>query len=258
MRGWANQFLQLPDQKLRRIYNFGLVVAQVLSSKDSDLADKLFRRLEGADSFVRTVYGIASVPLEALSVWNSADNDQMDRLRFQRLDHAATDQALSVEIIAAYMAGKGGFLRRYARDRIGREEPVKVARGLMVFGLGIETEEATQVLSDHVSQEGLIGAAAKAALYAYERNRWAQHWFARMCAAQDGEEFWRYSGLFLKIVDARYELWGKEVPHTGDAAEHYLYSIRSKIERRIKKWQVEREKKLFGYKAPGSIFVTLH
>lgn len=256
VRGWAEQFLQLPDQKLRRIYNFGLVVAQVLSSEDSDLAYRLFRRLEGANSFVRTVYGLASVPLEALSVWNSADNEQMDGLRSQRLDQAATDQALSVEIIAANMAGKGSFLQRYAQDQIAREEPVKVARGLMVYGLGIETEEATQALSDHVSQEGLIGVAGKAALYAYERNRWAQHWFSEMCAAQNSEDFWRFSGLFLKIVDARYELWGKDVTQREVPAQSYLHSIRSKIERRIKKWQSEREKKLFGYKAPGPVFIS--
>ncbi len=252
---WAHSFLKLPKRKVRRVYNFALLVAQVLSETEPKLARELFDHLKRADAYVRTVSGIASIPIEALSVWRSADTPELNALRAERLDLAVTDQAIATEVLAANMAGKQAFLDDYTESRLARDEPVFVARALMVLGFGIETERADHILSQYRDEPGLAGDAAKAALYAYERNRWSRHWFTQMCETDKNEEFWRFSSLFLKIVDARYELWSDDMDKLKRPAQEHLPSLRRRVERRIKKWQNEREKKLFGYKAPGPIFV---
>jgi len=256
VKGWAKEFIALSDQKLRRIHNFGLIVAEALSVIDEELSSDLFRRLSGTHAYVNIVSGAAAIPLEAICVWGSADSHSIDALRAERLDTAETDQRISQEVLTAYTAGKESFLRNYAVERLARDEPVSIARALMVCGFGLETDYATAAIERHIRVQGLIGDAATAARYAYDRNRWSKHWYEKMCSAASNEEFWRYSVLFLKVVDARYQLWADTCAPTDGPMRSFEPSLWKKIERRIKAWNDKRAKTLFGYKAPGPVFVS--
>ncbi len=76
-----------------------------------------------------------------------------------------------------------------------------------------------------------------------------------MRSAETGEEFWRYSVLFLKIVDARFDLWEDEIECVGTVCRDFEPSIENKLENRIKSWAKKREKTLFGAKAPNGVFL---
>lgn len=258
VKGWARKFLSLPEQKLMRVQNLGLTVAQCLSAIDPTLAKKLFEGLAGRRAYVNLVYGVAGIPFEAMCVWNSADNDEMNALRKARLDSAPTDQAIAVEVFTALKLGKGAFLECYVQERLHDPKPAAIARALMVCGFGLESEEAEASINRYADMKGILGSAAQAAQYAYERNCWSRHWFAKMYETSSTEEFWAFSILFLKVVDARYELWENDFEDKGRPMEDFGPSLHDKLENRIKDWKKKRQKTLFGSNAPRPLFVALN
>lgn len=78
-----------------------------------------------------------------------------------------------------------------------------------------------------------------------------------MCATDSAEGFWTLSALFLKIVDARFGLWGESVSRTGTAMPRFAPSIRNRMENRVKAWKAKRKKTLCGDKAPGEVYIVL-
>jgi len=63
--------------------------------------------------------------------------------------------------------------------------------------------------------------------------------------ADTAEIFWCYSVLFLKIVDARYELWMNDVQHQMEPSQKFEQTIQRQIKRRVDKWQDLRNQETF-------------
>lgn len=147
-------------------------------------------------------------------------------------------------------------MQAYAEIKVASDVPAEIARGLTVFGFSGETEAADRALERHEHTRGFIGEAVKAARFAYDRNRWSHHWFGQMCAAADGEGFWRASVQFLKIVDGRVALWAPAIERS-DMARRFAPLLRSAMKHRIEKWKPKREKTLLGGKTPAEIY-TVH
>ena len=257
VKRWAERFLSLPERKLMCVQNIGLMVAEKLSNIDPPLAKNLFAHLAGKRTFVNVLIRTVRVPLESKCIWNSADNEEMNVLRKERLDCAPTDHSIALEVISALTFGKSLFLEKYVDDRIKGAKPLETARALMVLGFGLEDDSTEKTLAQFSKSKGLIGVAAKAARYAYERNFWSRHWFRQMCETSSREDFWRFSILFLKIVDGRYSLWEDKIKRSGDPISRFEPSIQSKLKNRIKEWHTKRENTLFGSKAPPPGFVAL-
>ena len=254
--GWAEAFLELSDHKLGNIQHMGFKLARTLSKDHPALAGRLFERLEDSRAFINFTYGVGAIPLEAISIWAGADNPEIDAIRRRRLDGAANDDEIATEALSALTCGKAAFLEQYATALLEREEPAAKARSLMIFGFGLESPQADAVFEEFADANGLIGTAVQAARFAYDRNRWSRHWFEQMRSAETGEEFWRYSVLFLKIADARFELWEDEIERVGASCREFEPSIENKLENRIKSWAKKREKTLFGAKAPNGVFLS--
>jgi hypothetical protein len=75
-----------------------------------------------------------------------------------------------------------------------------------------------------------------------------------MKMARDPANFWRYSTLFAKIVDPRYDLWKEEYDPPEEVFVRFFPTIEDRINDRIKKWQSKRQSKLFGQDVPDPIF----
>lgn len=254
---WAQDFLRLPGPKLMRVQNFALMLAEKISGIKPALAKKLFEHLAGGRAFVALTVGRAGLPLEQVCVWKSAENDEMDALRAQRLDSAWNDHEIALEVVAALLYSKSAFLQRYAEERCRQNEPAVVARGLMICGFADECAWADDLLTRHASTEGLIGTAARAARYAYDRNVWSRHWFKLMAQTASADEFWRFSILFLKVVDPRFDLWEPDIERSGEAIGRFEPSIQNRLENRIKAWKTKRQKTLVGAKVPDEVYVTI-
>ena len=250
----ARAMVAAPARLLPGLANFGLMLARAISAAEPALARDLFVRLENEAPYLRLVFGPARVPLAATALWRSAPYPELDALRKARLDRAATDHDLAQEAQAALDAGRGEVLEAYARDRLAQPRPVDVARGLIVLGFGAPSASADALLASYDGVQGLIGKAADAARFAYDRNQWALAWRDRMAGAETPSEVWRYSLLMNKIIDGRSSLWPAVPPEAKARWGRLAATIRDRTKRRIERWKSKRENTLFGGKLPGDIF----
>lgn len=253
----ASIFLTLSDNKLSHVRRLAFMLAKCISFHEPVLARSLFERFSGRRPFVNFIYGPSGVSHEAVCIWGSAENEDLDKLRAQRLDRTSTDFDIAQEVLAALRCGKAKFLKSYALKNLGSPEPASNGRALMVIGFGEESAASDEILARHANTKGLIGMAVKAARYAYDRDRWARHWFRKMCETEYAEEYWRFSILFLKIVDGRFFLWEREIQRVGNPANNFEPSIQRQLDSRIKAWKGKREKTFCGDKAPDKIYIDL-
>ena len=164
----ADSFLGSDSAELSYIHNVASLTAYAISKDEPEKAKSLFEKVEDSKPSLR------------VTVWKSAANPLLDELRCSRLDRAVTDHELAMEVLAAEQAGRHDVLDAYIEAKCGSDTPAVVARGLMVAGFCDDRQEPGRVLADHAGRVGLIGTAHSAAEYAFERNRWARHWYQKM------------------------------------------------------------------------------
>lgn len=250
----ATLMLQQDKDTLWAVQNFGLMLAKSITGCDPALGLRLFEHLAEGRACVSLTFGPSSISLEGICIWTSASSPDIDERRRQRLDSAASDYELNQEVLAALRQGHSSFLEAYAKTKLTSQQPAEIGRGLMVLGLGLESQFADETLAGFAKTGGLIGKAAEAARFAYDRNRWSRHWFELMCATDSAEEFWCLSVLFLKVVDGRFGLWSGAIVRSGSAVSRFGFSINDRLEKRISAWKAKREKTLLGEKAPSKIY----
>jgi hypothetical protein len=251
----ARELVGLDRRKAYRLANFALRLSQGLSETQPAKAKALFERFADERGVVTHITGASSVTLAALTIWQAADNPEMDAIRTARLDAAKTDHDIAQEVIAALRSDKSVFLEAYAQSKLQSPVPADNARGMMVMGFGPETPFATEVLSRPTAPEGLLGKAQRAAQYAYERNVWAKFWYEEMAAATSPEQFWRASVLFLKIVDSRCDMWGRATLPDDSVMMAFEPGLYDEIRRRSNTWKTHREKTLCGDDLPSEVFL---
>lgn len=233
-----------------------MLLAHAFARWDAGKAVELFNAFSKSSPFVRITFGHAAIPLDAVALWSAQDHPALDELRFARLDAAADDHELARQVLAALLSRKGSLLREYIDARLRTGWPAAIARALMVAGLSERSEFNREVLARYKDKPGLIGQSQTAAMYAYERNAWAEHWFERMCSTPEPEEFWRCSVLLGKIVDGRFDIWASADREQGELFKLFWPSVKSIMNRRCKKWQDLREKTLFSVDARARVFLT--
>ena len=252
---WDDLFVKLPKTKLMAVHHLGHFLAHALSAWSPDKAARLFTVLGNCRPLIRVTFGRAGLTLDRMALWSAADHPTLEVLCFQRLDRTGNDHELSLEVLAALWNGKEALLRTYITDGLATGEPAKISRALMVAGLSEQNPFNHEILAGHKDKSGFIGTAYEAAMYAYERNIWAEHWFRKMCETTKPDDFWRYSILFTKIVDGRFEVWKQSDVGCGEPFQLFWPRVESKLEHRFKKWRRQRERKLFGDDAPAIAFL---
>jgi len=252
---WYQLFIDLPAGRRAGIHNLGLLLAHALAQWDAKKALHLFRILESDFAVVRTTEGHAAIPLSIIAPWSAQGDAELDDLRRARLDRAATDYEIGMEVIGALRVKKQLALERYVEARSESGHPAAIARALMVAGLSDSNPFNDRMLARFESSAGFIGRTRKAALYAYERNAWAHHWYSEMIRTQDRDEFWRCSVLFSKVVDGRFDIWDLSIQEPGEPFRLFWPSVEDQLRYRFERWQNLRRKKLFGQDAPAKLFL---
>lgn len=252
---WYKLFLELPDSNLSAVYNLILLLAYAQSSKDPNKAVRLFQKVRDHNPTVRFTFGPVGIELDAMATWGAESSAAMDEQLTIRLDQAATDHDISLEVLAGLINGRHEYLSRYVDEKLKSDEPAKIARGIMVIGFSDFSDLNTETLSSYENTAGLIGSAYKAAKYAYERNCWARHWFKQICEASEPIDYWRSAILFHKIVDGRFATWNSEYPQKGKLIHSFGQSTFGSLKNRYDRWKQHRKKKLFGIDAPDRIFL---
>lgn len=250
----ARQILALPSSRLPRVANLASRIARALSASCPELSSALFRRCAGREAYVRITRTIGSIPLMTWDMWHSADAPALHALRRERLRACASDHDLALEVLAACHAGHQSFLEDFAAGEIAMGHPVAAARALMILGFADESETAQAMLDRFSNHGGMVGRAAEAARFAYQRNSWSRHWYRRLSETADRIDFWRYATLLGKIADARILLWTAE-PAGGGLLDRFGPSLDRGIERRIEAWKKKRGNKLFGEDRPRDVYL---
>ena len=253
---WFELFMELEEGGRRALHNIILLLGYALSDSDPARAARLFCRVTYEEPWVPVLYGTARVPLGSLALWSGREADDLNRIRFRRLDDASNDYRLSTETLAAHLTGKQSLLREYVESRLSENKPSRTARAPMVVGFSDHSTFNDTVLGDYEDTPGFIGTACEAACYAYNRNMWAQHWFEKMCRASDPVSFWRYSVLFLKVVDGRYDIWSSTYRTRNGPMRRFFPNLNDSLNSRVKKWRSRREHKLFGADRPRPVFLS--
>lgn len=251
---WNELLITLPAAKLAEVCNVAYLFAHALSAKSPRKAACLFTRLADIRPLIAGTFGGTHTSYSAMTIWSAKDCPELNALRFKRLDECGNDYNLSLEVLAALRNSRDAVLQSYIGKQLRTREPVRICRALMVAGFSTRNSYVDDVLASYRNTAGFIGKAHAAAIYAYERNVWAEHWFRQMFESEKNEDFWRYSILFTKVVDVRFDIWGTDDCECGKPFRMFWPSIESQVKHRLRRWQSHRKRKLFGGDAPDSIF----
>ena len=253
---WYELFSGLAKMERRAFHNLILLLGYALSDTDPSRTARLFRSVMNQEPMIPVLYGTARVPLAPLAMWSGPETVVLNQIRFRRLDDASNDYLLSIETLAAHLKGKQNLLRQYVESRLAKREPAATARAVMVVGFSDHSTFNDSILSDHKGTDGFVGVVCENASYAYDRNVWARHWLEKMCLATDVVGFWRYSVLFLKVVDGRYDAWFSGYRERNDPMRRFFPNLNDSLNNRVKKWRSRREYKLFGADRPKPAFLS--
>jgi hypothetical protein len=112
LRKWLARVMSLDSESLKRVHHFALSVAQVAADFDPPGAVATFQRLSLLTPHVTVAEGDVRLNFQLLAVWRAKDGDELNALRFKRLDTARDDHALAMEVLAASLSGKSSILCR--------------------------------------------------------------------------------------------------------------------------------------------------
>lgn len=252
---WYNLFMELNDAKLPAVHNLILLFAGAIANTDPEKTAALFERTAHSRPLVRFTFGKSGIDLGSMSAWTGGSSPALDALRMKRLDDAATDQAIAVEVFSALQCGQVSFLESYVDEKLTRPEPAEIARGIMVAGFCNQSLRNDRILENYKDTAGLPGKAYAAASAAYRSDSWARHWFKVMCDTNDPATFWQAGVLFAQCVDGRFSVWRDDFAQAGAPIAAFGTSLNNPMTRRLEKLGKERAKKLFGQDAPAGIFI---
>ena len=253
---WYELMVNLPAAKLAKVRNVAYLLAHALSANSPRKAARLFTRLADIRPLIAGTLGGAQKSHDAMTIWSAKDCPQLNAIRFKRLDECGNDHNLALEVLAALRNSRHAVLQSYIKRQLRTQEPARICRALMVAGFSTHNAYVDEVLASYRSTAGFIGKAHAAAIYTYERNKWAEHWFRQMYVTEKNEDFWRYSILFAKIVDGRFDIWETDDRECGQPFRMFWPSIESQVKHRLRRWQGHRKRVLFGDDAPASIFIS--
>ena len=251
---WHGRLIRASEEKKRSLHTFAIHFAGAISETHAELAVSLFRAYASVEPLVRHVVGMARIPMEAEVIWAQAGVPEIAKACVVRLDECTSDREISIEVLAAWKQNQEKLLESYVEQRLATGEPVHIAQALTVSGFSDVSEFAEDVFSRFKGSKGFVGETCRAAQGAYDRNRWARHWYGCLKSSATALEFWRYSVLLSKIVDGRFDLWGCAEVNKG-LFSAFFPTIEGEVKRRVRKWDGKREKTLFGKKIPHAVFL---
>ncbi len=252
---WLRMLAATSDQKLRHLHHVALQVAVALCASGNQLAPEFITRILALDPTIRRVTGATKIPIEAIILWSNTSSPAVMNICKRRLRTPHSDSEIAREVIAAHLCGKVEALQTYIDELLATNRPYETALALMIAGFCDDSAHADAVLSRFDEAEGFIGKAHAAASDSYARNVWAKTWYAKMLNAQQQEDFWSASVLFIKIVDGRFDIWSESSIAPTAIFTAFMPTISLEISNRAIKVQKKRQEKLFGEKAPASVML---
>ena len=252
---WAQLLERLPDQQLPWLKDFALMIAAAVMSQDEETAVQLLERAIISDAFVRRVFR-DGLSIEHKAVWSCSASPAIEMLWKKRLTRCVSDDLIALEILAAERYGAKDFIRDFAGELMRSARPVDIALGVTIAGFSKQFPHFKPVLGTFdPSSVGFIGKAIKAARMAQDKALWTEHWVNEMWNAESPECFWLNFNLAAKIIDARCE-YGGSIYKKENNWHSFASLFTNARKERIRKWQKERAKTLYGSQKPNELFLS--
>lgn len=252
----AKDLLELEEKKRSSIHNIALMLAYSLAENSPKISERLFELTSNNNPLIEINYFMSSFSLKSLVIWECPDLPFVNKLRLERFLEMSCDEQIASEVIAALSSGKLDIIKSIIADLVKSPQPTRVALGITISGFSSKDSVIKSVIDRYKDYNGLIGKAYGAAVYAYERNLWAMHWYEKMCSSQSKTEFWPALVLLSKVVDSRFVLWRANYPNKEGLEKRFWVSFSDKLNNRIKKWRNKRKKTLYGGKVPTQLYTS--
>ncbi len=255
VRDWASICIRAPSAKRPQLANLALTIGSGLTENDETLAVSLFETYADVQPTLQLTFDLRALPHAEIATWTGTGGPLLSAWRSRRLDEAPNDQAIAQSIDGALYNGQDEFLRGYVESGVRSVIPAVRARAVIVAGFMDQAEWIDELFARLEPELGLVRVALDSARYAYERNTWSKHWFTQMCTTSSKAVFWRYSKIFLKIVDFRFEYWARSHVEKATIWNQFSPDLKSKLQSRIKSWKEFRAKTLLGQKVPDPRYI---
>lgn len=253
-REWMGLLSDLPKQQFAWFKDLAFVVSVANMNGDEERAAGLLEKAIQSDAYVKHVYS-DGLSLEHKAVWSCPQTPGIEALWKSRLSHCKTDDALAREVLAAERFGGRKFIWDHANELFASERPIDVALGATIAGFSKQIDAFKPMLDSQDTGVGFLSEAAKAGKKAQERVAWSEHWIKKMWSAEAPEDFWLNQNLVAKIIDARSE-YSHEIYRSQNQWSSFSTIFTRSRRDRIKKWQKERAKTLYGSETPDEIFLV--
>ncbi|MDA5633151.1 MULTISPECIES: hypothetical protein [Rhizobium/Agrobacterium group] len=247
---WLQVLNDASDMQLRHLHHVALQLAIAMLVLNKGRATELLERTIDIIPTIRRVSGTAKIPSEVSMLWENADTISIANICKKRLVTRRRDSDICIEVLAASIYGKYDIVVTVIDELILRGEPADICLAITLAGFSEPNSRAWKVIEKFQEADGFVGTAYLAAKTAYEKNRWAKHWYGKLLEANAAHEFWQASVMLIKIVDARFDIWSEATEKQSAISTSFLFTIKREIERRIQKYQKNRKDTLFGEKPP--------
>ncbi|MCI5159798.1 MAG: hypothetical protein D3906_15495, partial [Candidatus Electrothrix sp. AUS1_2] len=170
--------------------------------------------------------------------FKAGNSDDVFSLRDDLLKKAVTDNDLFEIAFLAQKHDRIEWLKEVITTYLHSDFALNTAKGLFLLGF-MDDPSAGERLDDWITEKkpSWLHDCASEAKMIHQRNQWAHHWFERFITHNETLQAWAAFRLFLRCVDRRFWLWGKEMIYSPDAPyerfEHYR-ACRKSIKEAIK------------------------
>jgi hypothetical protein len=154
----------------------------------------------------------AAIPFLDQLLFTASESADICQVWDKRLAAAHTDRELLHLAVVAQTGNGGAWLERTVRSDAGSERRFIAARAYTLAAF-IVADWAVHFLTEYNERrpEKWLRDLCANGLDEWNRNGWAQHWFAAFLHDSDSDRSWAAWQLFLKTVDSRFVLWKNNI-----------------------------------------------
>jgi hypothetical protein len=183
---------------------------------EPEIGAKLFRAIVKHRPS-RIVDSATDIPHLLFSLFEAEESVYVRELWNELRDGCDSDKALSELAHLAQSCGKGNWFDQTIKSYLDSDIEYDRARGLRLLGFSTEEKHMDQLQAwvDGNGRSWLMDVA-KEALQCGKRNLWARTWLERFIKEEDRVKSWAAFRLFLRCVDKRFRIWGKELINIGE------------------------------------------
>jgi len=250
---WLQTALDKENNIIVRCRGFYEAFCEALLDLQPENGAQLFWKIHSYNTF-RITDQTTKISLILFKPFKVTDSKPVLTVRKQLLELTISSRDVFEIAFLSQLHDKHDWLNHIISDYLESPHLLEQAKAIYLLGF-MDTPESGNKLSAWIEEknDSRIRDCAQRAKIHHDRNQWAHHWFEKFANHPDKLQAWAAFQLFLKCVDGRFWLWGREtIKAPGvlyERQEHYqtcIASILSAIKENEKS-HLKLDKTFLGY-----------